>query len=115
RACRQLGRLARRGFPRRPPHRAGALPQDPHQGRPGYFQGFEPRQPAPVALASLQMQDLAEVFGPQGPLKRSLPGFSPRRSQLAMAERVARALANRSPLVVEAGTGTGKTFAYLVP
>jgi len=61
------------------------------------------------------MQDLAEVFGPQGPLKRSLPGFSPRRSQLAMAERVARALANRSPLVVEAGTGTGKTFAYLVP
>src|SRR3569832_2244658 len=61
------------------------------------------------------MQDLADVFGPGGPLKRSLPGFTPRRSQLAMAERVARALANRSPLVVEAGTGTGKTFAYLVP
>ena len=61
------------------------------------------------------MQDLDEVFGPHGPLKRSLPGFSPRRSQLAMAERVARALANRAPLVVEAGTGTGKTFAYLVP
>jgi ATP-dependent DNA helicase DinG len=61
------------------------------------------------------MQDLADVFGPNGPLKRSLPGFTPRRSQLAMAERVARALANRSPLVVEAGTGTGKTFAYLVP
>src|SRR5262245_24396095 len=61
------------------------------------------------------MQDLAEVFGPLGPLKRSLPGFSPRRSQLAMAERVERALTNRLPLVVEAGTGTGKTFAYLVP
>src|SRR3569832_2843907 len=61
------------------------------------------------------MQDLADVFGPGGPLKRSLPGFAPRRSRLAMAERVARALANRSPLVVEAGTGTGKTFAYLVP
>jgi ATP-dependent DNA helicase DinG len=61
------------------------------------------------------MQDLAEVFGPHGPLKRSLPGFSPRRSQLAMAERVERALTNRHPLVVEAGTGTGKTFAYLVP
>ena len=50
-----------------------------------------------------------------GPLKRSLPGFTPRRSQLAMATRVARALDNRAPLVVEAGTGTGKTFAYLVP
>jgi ATP-dependent DNA helicase DinG len=61
------------------------------------------------------MQDLDEVFGPHGPLKRSLPGFTPRRSQLAMADRVARALANRAPLVVEAGTGTGKTFAYLVP
>ncbi len=55
------------------------------------------------------------MFGPQGPLARSLAGFSPRRSQLAMASRVALALENRAPLVVEAGTGTGKTFAYLVP
>ncbi|HLA72795.1 MAG TPA: ATP-dependent DNA helicase [Steroidobacteraceae bacterium] len=61
------------------------------------------------------MQDLDEVFGPRGPLARSLPGFTPRRSQLAMAQRVALALENRAPLVVEAGTGTGKTFAYLVP
>jgi len=61
------------------------------------------------------MQDLDEVFGPHGPLMRSLPGFTPRRAQLVMAGRVARALANRAPLVVEAGTGTGKTFAYLVP
>src|SRR5688572_2680452 len=61
------------------------------------------------------MQDLDEVFGPHGPLKRSLPGFTPRRAQLAMAGRVARALENRAPLVIEAGTGTGKTFAYLVP
>src|SRR5215510_568865 len=61
------------------------------------------------------MQDLEEVFGPQGPLKRSLPGFVPRRAQLAMATRVAGALENRAPLVIEAGTGTGKTFAYLVP
>ena len=61
------------------------------------------------------MQNLDEVFGPRGPLARTLPGFTPRRSQLAMAGRVALALENRSPLVVEAGTGTGKTFAYLVP
>jgi len=61
------------------------------------------------------MMDLDEVFGPHGPLKRSLPGFTPRRSQLAMATRVERAISNRAPLVVEAGTGTGKTFAYLVP
>ena len=61
------------------------------------------------------MQDLEEVFGPNGPLKRSLPGYTPRRSQLAMATRIGNALAQRAPLVIEAGTGTGKTFAYLVP
>ena len=61
------------------------------------------------------MQSLDELFGPRGPLARSLPGFTPRRSQLAMASRVALAMENRAPLVVEAGTGTGKTFAYLVP
>src|SRR5687767_11036758 len=60
------------------------------------------------------MQSLDEVFGPRGPLARTLPGFTPRRSQLAMAGRIAGALTNRAPLVVEAGTGTGKTFAYLV-
>ncbi|MBC8024956.1 MAG: ATP-dependent DNA helicase [Steroidobacteraceae bacterium] len=61
------------------------------------------------------MHDLQTTFGPQGPLARTLAGFTPRRSQLAMADRVARAIENRAPLVVEAGTGTGKTFAYLVP
>src|SRR5262245_55526725 len=61
------------------------------------------------------MTDLEAVFGPRGPLARAIPGFTPRRSQLAMAGRVALALENRAPLVVEAGTGTGKTFAYLVP
>ena len=61
------------------------------------------------------MNTLDELFGPRGPLARTLPGFTPRRSQLAMANRVALAIENRAPLVVEAGTGTGKTFAYLVP
>ncbi|MEZ5512930.1 MAG: ATP-dependent DNA helicase [Steroidobacteraceae bacterium] len=61
------------------------------------------------------MQSIADIFGPQGPLARSLPGYRPRRSQLAMAERVAEAIAHAELLVVEAGTGTGKTFAYLVP
>jgi ATP-dependent DNA helicase DinG len=61
------------------------------------------------------MINLEEVFGPHGPLARAIPGFTPRRAQLAMASRVALALENRAPLVIEAGTGTGKTFAYLVP
>ena len=61
------------------------------------------------------MSLLSEVFGPEGPLARSLPGYALRPEQLAMAEHVAVALEHRDTLIVEAGTGTGKTFAYLVP
>ena len=61
------------------------------------------------------MLDLEEIFGPDGPLARALPDFKVRREQLRMAEGVSAALAARESLVVEAGTGTGKTFAYLVP
>ena len=61
------------------------------------------------------MFQLDDIFGPQGPLQRALPDFRVRRQQLRMAERIAAALQHRSTLVVEAGTGTGKTFAYLVP
>src|SRR5207245_752380 len=46
---------------------------------------------------------------------RTLPGFRFRAQQLAMSEAVARAIETRSELIAEAGTGTGKTFAYLVP
>jgi ATP-dependent DNA helicase DinG len=59
--------------------------------------------------------DLEDIFGHGGPLERVLPDFRVRREQLRMAQRVAQALAGREPLIVEAGTGIGKTFAYLVP
>src|SRR5262252_6264969 len=61
------------------------------------------------------MLDLADIFGHGGPLERALPAFKVRRQQLRMAERVAAAIEGRETLAVEAGTGTGKTFAYLVP
>ncbi|MFN9449120.1 MAG: ATP-dependent DNA helicase [Rubrivivax sp.] len=51
----------------------------------------------------------------QGPLASASPGFLPREGQGRMAAAVAQALQDRSTLVVEAGTGVGKTFAYLVP
>lgn len=57
----------------------------------------------------------AELLGDQGPFARSLPGFAPRIQQQTMATAVEQAIAERSRLVVEAGTGTGKTYAYLVP
>ena len=61
------------------------------------------------------MTDLDEIFGPDGPLARSIPGFRSRPSQVAMARAVAESIEQRSCLIAEAGTGTGKTFAYLVP
>lgn len=61
------------------------------------------------------MLELEDILGPDGPLQRALPDFRFRPQQLRMAKHVAAALERRSTLVVEAGTGTGKTFAYLVP
>ena len=61
------------------------------------------------------MPDYRQLLGPDGPLADALPGFRPREEQMQMAEAVGDALEHRTQLVVEAGTGTGKTFAYLVP
>jgi ATP-dependent DNA helicase DinG len=58
---------------------------------------------------------VAHAFAVDGPLAAGDPGFLPRAPQDAMALRVAEALERREALVVEAGTGVGKTFAYLVP
>ena len=61
------------------------------------------------------MQDFEEIFGAEGPLATAIPGFATRDEQIAMAEHVWQALRSQGRLIVEAGTGTGKTFAYLVP
>jgi ATP-dependent DNA helicase DinG len=57
----------------------------------------------------------ATLLGPDGPLGRALEGYEHRRGQIEMAEAVARALDEDRVLLCEAGTGTGKTLAYLVP
>jgi len=59
--------------------------------------------------------DATELLGPKGPLARQVPGFAPRPQQQAMAAAVAAILEDGGTLIVEAGTGTGKTFAYLAP
>ena len=58
---------------------------------------------------------IQDVFAPDGLLATSIPGYRLRPQQLEMAERIAAAIADNSVLVAEAGTGTGKTYAYLVP
>jgi ATP-dependent DNA helicase DinG len=59
--------------------------------------------------------DYQDIFDLEGPLARALPGYAYRPEQAAMAKAVGLALARLEPLIVEAGTGTGKTFAYLIP
>jgi ATP-dependent DNA helicase DinG len=61
------------------------------------------------------MLNLTAVLGDSGPLTRVLAGFTARPSQQQMAARIDAALRQREILMVEAGTGTGKTYAYLVP
>lgn len=57
----------------------------------------------------------ADLLGAKGPLSHSIPGYAPRRPQQDMAAAVERALKKDEVLVAEAGTGIGKTFAYLIP
>jgi ATP-dependent DNA helicase DinG len=58
---------------------------------------------------------LTEVFSPGGALAADIPGYRLRPQQLEMAERIAAAIEANEVFIAEAGTGTGKTFAYLVP
>ncbi len=58
---------------------------------------------------------VALAFASDGPLAQALPGFAPRPSQRDLALAVFDTIVERGTLVAEAGTGTGKTFAYLVP
>ena len=60
-------------------------------------------------------KDLDLIFAVDGPLARAIPGYRLREQQRAMAREVQAAIATNAQLVVEAGTGTGKTFAYLAP
>lgn len=61
------------------------------------------------------MSSLPEIFSPDGLLAKAISGYRVRAQQVDMAERIAAAIKGCSVFIAEAGTGTGKTFAYLVP
>jgi ATP-dependent DNA helicase DinG len=67
------------------------------------------------AISSARLPSLYQFFGPGGLLARTHPAYEFRRGQLQMAEAVEQALQEKRHLIVEAGTGTGKTLAYLLP
>jgi ATP-dependent DNA helicase DinG len=65
--------------------------------------------------AGIHDADIEQLFDAAGPLGQAVGGFRPRQSQTEMAKAIAKAIAEQKALIAEAGTGTGKTFAYLVP
>ena len=78
----------------------------------------EPTLTEPVndtALAHVHDAEIEQLFSVIGTLANGIPGFRPRQSQTEMARAVAQAIAGQRALIAEVGTGTGKTFAYLVP
>lgn len=58
---------------------------------------------------------LSDVLGDSGLLSKAIHGFTPREAQQQMADAIEKTLALKSQIIIEAGTGTGKTFGYLVP
>ncbi|MSQ71618.1 MAG: ATP-dependent DNA helicase [Betaproteobacteria bacterium] len=66
-------------------------------------------------MTQVASTDLHEVFGPGGRLAEQMTGYRVRPQQLEMAEHVAQAIRGNGTAILEAGTGTGKTVAYLVP
>src|SRR6202051_5014373 len=77
----------------------------------------QPASPATPGKSASGNKDVSlyQFFAPGGVLSRTHPAYEFRRGQLQMAEAVERALEEKRHLIVEAGTGTGKTLAYLVP
>jgi ATP-dependent DNA helicase DinG len=80
----------------------------------GVGEELAPPGPDP-ARAGSYVETVASVFALDGQLARAMPDFEPREGQMEMAAAVARVFERGGILLAEAGTGTGKTLAYLVP
>ena len=63
----------------------------------------------------IMKQRWEEIFGEEGLVAQKFPGYEYREEQVRMAEEIERCISEEKNLVVEAGTGVGKSFAYLVP
>lgn len=76
---------------------------------------FAPPAPRPARAPAIAIADTAAVFAADGPLARSLPGYEDRPEQRELALEIERTQLSGGVLVAEAGTGIGKSLAYLVP
>ena len=81
----------------------------------GEFDAFSNGEARPVEPLPLLDEEVQHVFSADGPLADEMPGYEPRDTQTEMAGAVTQAFNDAELLVCEAGTGTGKSIAYLVP
>jgi predicted DnaQ family exonuclease/DinG family helicase len=90
--------------------------KDTRSAPPAVVRGKQPQKlPAYGDIEAISLEAVEAVFEPQGSLDTLLSGYAPRLSQTEMANAFTEALNGESMLVAEAGTGTGKSLAYLVP
>ena len=104
---------------------AEALAETEEEGREGdawqesfpadYVRPQKRTEVPPEDCTPLDPDEVAGMLGPDGPLAKTIPGYEPREAQLTMAKAVADSFNTGKHLLVEAGTGTGKSLAYLLP
>ncbi len=82
---------------------------------PLFFEPIPPPLTPREELQPLELDELTALLAPDGPIARQLPSFEARNQQLEMMHTVAQAFNEGRHLLVEAGTGTGKSLAYLLP
>ena len=83
-----------------------------------FFAERQTAQPLDMTEATrdgIETGRVSQIFGPGGELNQALPGYESREPQLQMARDVTRALSGGEQRMIEAGTGTGKSLAYLIP
>ena len=103
--------------------RAGHQPQPPAQIAPDGLEGLNAERPRHLARplvarperAALDVERLAGLLADEGPMARLFPGYEARPGQIAMLRAVTAAFQRDDHLLVEAGTGIGKSVAYLIP
>ncbi|HLC30033.1 MAG TPA: exonuclease domain-containing protein, partial [Dehalococcoidia bacterium] len=91
------------------------VPPIPGEDAPQEEEHPHPAADVETGGGALDVDRLTWFLGPDGPLAKALPSFEHRPEQIAMTQTVAEALNDQTHLIAEAGTGTGKSLAYLLP